>query len=166
MEQLLTADQLFGIGVEIEKNGRTFYAAAASNAAGSSIKKLLNELAQWEKKHIEIFTALRAGLPPQAKEENLYDPSDEIAQYIKATADSHVFIKNSSMEALAAGCKTPQDIMNIALSFEKDSVVFYASVREAVAEGQGKAEIELLIHEELTHIGFLTRELQKVKTSR
>jgi rubrerythrin len=166
MEQLLTADQIFGIGVEIEKNGRLFYASAASSAAGSSIKKLLNELAVWEKKHIEIFTALRSKLPPQAKEENLYDPSNEIALYLKATADNHVFIRNSDMEALAAGCKTPQDIMNIALSFEKDSVVFYASVREAVAEGQGKAEIEQLIHEELTHIGFLTRELQKIKASR
>jgi rubrerythrin len=165
MEQLLTADQIFGIGVEIEKNGRAFYAAAASNAAGSSIKKLLNELAVWEKKHIEIFTALRNKLPPQAKDENLYDPSDEIALYLKATADNHVFIRNSNMEALAAGCKTPQDILNIALSFEKDSVVFYASVREAVAEGAGKAEVEQLIHEELTHIGFLTRELQKIKTT-
>ena len=165
MEQLLTADQLFGIGVEIEKNGRAFYASAASNAAGSSIKKLLNELAQWEKKHIEIFTALRAGLPPQARDENLYDPSDEIALYIKATADSHVFIKNSNMETLAAECNSPREILNIALSFEKDSVVFYASVREAVAEDAGKAEIEQLIHEELTHIGFLTRELQKIKTA-
>jgi rubrerythrin len=165
MEQLLTADQVFGVGVEIEKNGRAFYAAAASNTAGSSIRKLLNELAQWEKKHIEIFTTLRAGLPPQARDENLYDPLDEIALYLKATADNHVFIRNSNMEALAAGCRTPQEILNIALSFEKDSVVFYASVREAVAEGAGKSEIEQLIHEELTHIGFLTRELQKIKTA-
>jgi rubrerythrin len=165
MEQLLTADQIFGIGVEIEKNGRLFYASAASNAAGASIKQLLNELAQWEKKHIEIFTALRNKLPPQAKDENLYDPSDEISLYLKATADSHVFIKTSNIESLAAGCKTPREILNIAMSFEKDSVVFYASVREAVAEGAGKAEVEQIIHEELTHIGFLTRELQKIKNT-
>jgi rubrerythrin len=166
MEQLLTADELFGIGVEIEKNGSRFYTAAASNAAGSSIKQLLNELAAWEKKHIEIFTALRKKLPPQARNENLYDPSDEIALYLKATADSHVFIKNSNMETLAAGCKTAADILNMALAFEKDSVVFYASVREAVAEGAGRAEVEQLIHEELTHIGFITRELQKIRTAK
>jgi rubrerythrin len=165
MEQILTADELFGIGVEIEKNGRLFYASAASNAAGSSIRQLLNELAQWEKAHIEIFTSLRNKLPPQAKNENLYDPSDEISLYLKATADNHVFIKNSNMEALAGGCKTPREILNIALSFEKDSVVFYASAREAVADGAGKAEIEQLIHEELTHIGFITRELQKIKSA-
>lgn len=165
MEQLLTADQLFGVGVEIEKNGSAFYAAAASKAAGSSIKKLLNELAQWEKKHIEIFTTLRQRLPPRARDENLFDPSDEISLYLKATADNHVFIRNSNMETLAAGCKMPADILTMALSFEKDSVVFYASLREAVAEGSGRAEVEQLIHEELTHIGFLTRELQKIKST-
>jgi rubrerythrin len=163
MEQLLTADELFGVGIEIEKNACLFYATAASNAAGASIKILLNELAQWEKKHIEIFTGLRQKLPASAKNENLYDPADEIALYLKATADSHVFIKNSNIEALAAGCKIPQEILDIALSFEKDSVVFYASAREAVAETAGKAEVEQLIHEELTHIGYLTRELQKIK---
>lgn len=163
MEQLLTADELFGIGIEIEKNGCLFYASAASNAAGTSIKQLLNELAVWEKKHVEIFTTLRKKLPPQARDENLYDPSDEIALYLKATADNHIFIKNSNIESLAAACKTPREILNIALSFEKDSVVFYASAREAVAEGAGRAEVEQLIHEELTHIGFLTREFQKIK---
>lgn len=163
MGQLLTADEIFGIGIEIEKNGRLFYATAASSAAGSSIKQLLNELAVWEKKHIEIFTGLRKKLPPQARDENLYDPADEIALYLKSTADSHVFIKNTDIESLVAGCKTPGDILTIAMSFEKDSVVFYASVREAVAEGSGRAEVEQLIHEELTHIGFLTREMQKIK---
>lgn len=166
MEQLLTADQVFGVGIEIEKNGRAFYAAAAAGAAGSSIRKLLNELAVWEKKHIEIFTGLRDSLPPQAKDDNLVDPSDEIALYLKATADNHVFIRNAETAALAASCRTPADILNLALSFEKDSIVFYASVREAVSEGQGKPEVEQLIREELSHVAFLTRELQKVKAAR
>ena len=140
MEQLFTADEIFGIGIEIEKNGRKFYAAAASEAAGVPINKLLHELALWENRHVEVFTGLRNKLPAQAKNENLYDPNDEIALYLKATADSHVFVKNTNMEALAADCKTGADILNMALSFEKDSVVFYASVREAVADGSGKAE--------------------------
>jgi rubrerythrin len=165
MEQIFSADEIFGIGVEIEKNGSAFYAAAAKKAAGAAIKKLLDELAAWESKHVEIFTTLRANLPPEAKSENLYDPNDEIALCLQAAADSHVFIKNSNMEALAASCKTAADILNMALTFEKDSVVFYSTVREAVAEGSGKAEVERLIHEELMHVGFLTRELQKVKAA-
>ena len=164
MEQIFTADEIFGVGVEIEKNGREFYTAAASETAGKSIRKLLQGLAIWENTHIEIFSNLRKRLSQEAKNENLYDPNDEIALYLKATADNHVFIKNSNMEALAAGCTTAADILNLALSFEKDSVVFYASVREAVAAGSGKAEVEQLMHEELTHIGFITRELQKVKS--
>jgi rubrerythrin len=163
MEQLLTADEVFGIGIEIEKNGFAFYQAASSTSAGSSIKKLLGELAAWEKNHVALFTELKKNLPAAARNENLYDPGDEIGMYLKATADQHVFIRNSDMNALAAKCKTPQEILAMALTFEKDSVVFYASVREAVAETGGKADVEKLIHEELTHIGFITRELQKIK---
>jgi rubrerythrin len=163
MEQLFTADEVFGIGVEIEKNGLAFYQAASFTIAGLSIKKLLGELAAWEKNHVALFTELKKNLPAAARNENLYDPNSEIGMYLKATADQHVFIKNSNMEALAAKCSTPEEILAMALSFEKDSVVFYAAVREAVAESSGRAEVEKLIHEELTHIGFITRELQKIK---
>ena len=45
MDQILTADEVFGIGVEIEKNGYAFYSAAAAAAAGMEIKKLLLDLA-------------------------------------------------------------------------------------------------------------------------
>jgi rubrerythrin len=163
MDQIFTADEVFGVGVEIEKNGKAFYQAAAANAAGSSIKKLLTELMEWENRHIALFGELKKNLPEAARNQNLYDPGDEIGMYLKATADQHVFVKNSDMKALAAKCKTPQDILSMALTFEKDSVVFYASVREAVGEDTGKADVEKLIHEELTHIGFITRELQKIK---
>ena len=165
MQQLLTADEVFGIGVEIEKNGYAFYTAAAAGTAGSAIKKLLLELAEWESNHIEIFTTLRKMLPPESRDANLFDPADEISLYLKATADDHVFIRNSNMEKLAASCKTPEEILSMAMTFEKDSVVFYSSVREAVSEAEGKSQIEELIHQELTHIGFLSRELQMIKAS-
>jgi rubrerythrin len=59
---------------------------------------------------------------------------------------------------------TADQLFGVGVEIEKNGRTFYASVREAVAEGAGKAEVEQLIHEELTHIGFLTRELQKIKT--
>jgi rubrerythrin len=163
MDQILTTDEVFGIGIEIEKNGLAFYTAAASKSAGMPIKKLLDALASWEAEHVAIFSDLKKNLPEAAKNENLYDPGDEIGMYLKATADQHVFIINSDMDTLAGRCKTSLDILNMAITFEKDSVVFYSSVREAVGEGSGKADIEKIIHEELTHIGFLTREQQKLK---
>jgi rubrerythrin len=165
MEQIISADEVFGIGVEIEKNGYAFYSAAAEQAAGEAIKKLLLDLASWETKHIEIFQELRDHLSANAADDNLYDPGDEIGLYLKTTADNHVFIKGSSMERLAAACRLPLDILNIALAFEKDSVVFYSLVREAVGADLGRAEVEQLIREELNHIGYITREIQKIKSS-
>jgi rubrerythrin len=163
MNQLLTANEVFRIGVEIEKNGLKFYRTAATQAAGAPIKKLLSELADWENQHIEIFEELRKNLPAQFKNENLFDPEDEIGLYVKAMADTHIFVKNSDSESLASRCATAGEILNCALTFEKDSVVFYTAMREVVGEAAGKSEVEEIIHEELTHVGILTRELQKVK---
>lgn len=165
MERLLTADEVFAIGLDIEKNGYAFYTAAAAGAAGHTIKILLTELAAWESKHIEIFRNLRKMLPPETKEANLFDPADELSLYLKATADNHVFILNSDMDKLVAACNAPAEILSLAMSFEKDSVVFYSSVREAVDRQESKAQIELLIHQELSHIGYITREMQKIKAA-
>ena len=163
MEQILTAEEIFGIGVEIERNGKAFYEAAAAGASGAGIKELLNMLSAWETKHIELFSRLLESIPAEIRNQNLYDPENEIALYVKATADNHIFVKNSNTGELVASCKTPVDILTMALSFEKDSVVFYASMREVVGERQGRDEVDRLIHEELMHISFITREMQKIK---
>jgi rubrerythrin len=163
MVQVFTAEDVFRIGIEIEKNGRAFYTAAASGTAGATIRKLLTELSAWENQHIEVFDQLRKNLPERAMNVNLFDPDDEIGLYVKAMADAAVFTKESGAEALATRCSTPAEILNLALAFEKDSVVLYSSLREAVGADFGRTEVEKLIHEELKHVGLLTRELKKLK---
>jgi len=44
--------------------------------------------------------------------------------HIKATAESHVFIKNKDIAGLASRVKTPGEALELALPFEKDSVAF------------------------------------------
>jgi rubrerythrin len=163
MAQGITAEDVFRIGIEIEKNGRAFYVKAASTAAGAAIKAKLTELAGWEEQHIELFDRLCKALPLRASNLLLFDPDDEVALYVKAMADSSVFTKETDAEAQAARCSTPAEILKLALAFEKESVVLYSSLREAVAVDCGRSEIEKLIHEELRHVGILTGELKKLR---
>ncbi|OGJ86345.1 MAG: hypothetical protein A2268_01540 [Candidatus Raymondbacteria bacterium RifOxyA12_full_50_37] len=163
MSQEFNADQVFGIGVEIEKNGKEFYTAAAQSSAGQSIKTTLEELAKWEDQHIAIFSNLRKNLPATAAQDNTYDPNNEITLYLKAAADNHVFIKNKDPRALAKVCDTPIEVIGIAMNFEKDSVVFYSAMRNAIPAELGKSDIEKLIDEELKHIVILTKILGGLK---
>lgn len=45
----------------------------------------------------------------------------------------------------------------------KDSIVFYLGMKEMVPENFGKAKIDAIIKEEMTHIKLLSKELVALK---
>jgi len=157
------ADEIFQIGVQIEANGQKFYETVAKNSSDPSAQKIFLDLARWESEHIEVFKKLRQRLPDPAKRENLFDPNQEQHLYIKATADSHVFIRNKNIPELASECKTPIEALDLAVTFEKDSVVFYTTMKKLVPEHLGKGEIDTLIDEEISHIFILTQKKKELE---
>ncbi|NWG03705.1 MAG: ferritin family protein [Syntrophaceae bacterium] len=157
------ANEIFEIGIQIESNGQKFYEDIAKNTLDPSAQKLFLDLSKWESQHIELFKKLKQGLPKSAKREDLFDPNQELSLYLKATADSHVFIKNKDISQLASRCKTPIEALELAVNFEKDSVVFYTTMRKLVPEHLGKREIETLIDEEIGHIFILIQKKKELE---
>ncbi len=151
------ADDVFAIAEQIEINGAKFYRDAAESASGSAAKTLLLRLADMEDKHEKTFKSLRAGLSEKQKESLLFDPEDEAAQYLRALADTRVFfekkIDNSSLK----------EIYKSAIEAEKDSIVFYLGIKDAVPAKYGKDKIEAIIKEEMGHIRMLSGELVSIK---
>ena len=156
------AREIFDIGVQIEANGKAFYEAAAKKTAETSMKEFFLELAAWENAHIKLFGELRDSLPQSAGNVPVFDPNDESALYLQATADSHVFVKNKDMVGLVAGCKGPQEILDLAMTFEKDSVVFYTTMKKVVAPNLGQDKVDRLIDEEIKHISMLSQRKAKL----
>jgi rubrerythrin len=163
MSQLFNADEIFKIGVQIEKNGREFYLAAADKSSDADSKKLFTELADWESRHMVLFENFRSKLSDVIKNENVYDPDNNIHLYLKSVADNTVFVKSSDMAASVALCNSPVEILEKALAFEKESVVFYSSMKAIVPDTLGKADVDKLVLEELFHVGLLTKEINKLK---
>ncbi len=158
------ADEIFQMGVQIETNGQNFYETVAKNTSDPSAQKLFSDLARWESEHIELFKKLRQGLPDSAKRGDLFDPNQELHLYVKATADSHVFMRNKNIPELASKCKTPIEALDLAVNFEKDSVVFYTTMKKLVPENLGKGKIDALIDEEISHIFILTQKKKELET--
>ena len=156
------AREIFDIGVQIEANGKAFYEAAAKKTAETSMREFFLELAAWENTHIKLFDELRDALPKGAGNVPVFDPNDEAALYLQATADSHVFVRNTDMVALVAGCKGPVDIIDVAMTFEKDSVVYYTTMKKVVAKDLGQDKVDRLIDEEIKHISLLTQRRAKL----
>lgn len=157
------ADEIFQIGVQIEQNGQRFYEMVAKNCSNPSAQKLFLDLASWESKHIHLFETLRRRLPRSAKGGDFFDPNQELHLYLKAAADSHVFLKNKDISELVSKCKTPIEALDVAVAFEKDSVVFYTTMKKLVPEYLGKNEIDTLIDEEINHILILTQKEKELE---
>jgi len=153
------ADELLGIAEQIERNGVAFYAAAAQAVSAPEAVHLLNELSDWELTHLEIFTAMRGALSQAEREADTYDPENELAYYLQATADSVVFIAGQPPLAVLGERPTLEGILRVALAREKDSIVFYTGMRDYVPPRLGRERIERIIQEEVSHVAKLHRQL-------
>ena len=152
-----SADDIFKLAEEIERNGAAFYQNAAQSVSVDSQKALLLHLAEMEVAHEKIFKAMRAELADREKAGTVFDPDNESAMYLKALADLRVFfektIDTSSME----------DILKAAVTAEKDSIVLYLGMKDLVPEKFGKDRIDTIIKEEMGHIRLLSKELMALK---
>ncbi len=150
------AESIFKIGIQIEKNGKLFYQEAAKGTSDEQLKSLFLELATWEGRHVDLFQRLLDELPNSMREDDIFDPEDEMLSYLNAAADSHVFVTTPDMAALVdEHCSSSLQALDMALTFEKDSVVYYTTVKKVVAKRMGREKIDLLIEEELKHISIL-----------
>ena len=150
-------DEVFEMAEQIERNGARFYRKAAEPAAGQQ-RDLLLRLAAVEDDHQKTFAAMRAELPAGEKQPVTADPDDVAALYLQAMADGKVFAADPS-ESLS-GDEPMQAILAAAIDLEKDSIVFYESMKAVVSPSLGRGGLDGIIKEEIGHILDLTKQLE------
>ncbi|MFC1585146.1 hypothetical protein ACFL5V_06350 [Fibrobacterota bacterium] len=163
MKMNFSAEEIFQIGIEIEKNGKHFYESAANVEQDEDMKKLFAELSSWESGHVEIFEDLKKGLQDQKQDDMTNDIEDQYYRYLKAMADDHVFIINNDVLDLITTCEDSVDVLKMALRFEKDSVVLYAAMKKVVPEHLGRDMIDNLINEEISHVAMISEKIKGMK---
>jgi len=156
------APEVFRIAVEIEKNGKTFYEKAQGLLEDIGVKKLFEELARDEVEHGKEFSAMLAQLPPETASPAVWDPDNSLDQYIKMMADQHVFVSGESLDANLAKVKGLRDALQLAIEFEKDSVIFFLSMQDATDDKKAQELISLLVKEEQEHLRRLSLELRRM----
>ncbi len=155
-----SADEVYEMAEEIEQNGAKFYRGSAEKFP--DLKELFLELASMEDEHLMTFKAMRSELSEGESQQPVFDPDGEAHLYLRAMADGHVFdVKSDPMERLG-GVESPQDVIKAALQVEKDSVAFYAGLKEYVARQAGKEKVDAIIKEEFRHIGQLNQRLSEL----
>ncbi len=156
------ADEILAMAEQVERNGAAFYRRAAEVTGDAGARARLAELAEWELGHERLFTRLRQGLTPAERAEMRFDPDGDAVHYLRVMADRHVFNVNKDAAALLSGRETPQEIFDIALGFERDSILFFQAMEGAVPPSVGKDKVQALINEEVGHVAFLSREKERL----
>ena len=151
------ADDIFEIAEQLERNGAKFYRSAAEAVKDEKSSEFLRRLADMEDAHEQTFAKMRKQLKASEKAATVFDPNGEAVDYLRALADTRVFfekkIDTGSMLA----------ILKDAITAEKDSIVFYLGMRDAVPENLGRAHLDNVIKEEMGHIRLLSKELAAQK---
>ncbi len=151
------ADDIFEMAEQMERNGIKFYTTAAESISDDEAKSLLLEFGDMEKEHEKIFSEMRKELSSDEKQSTVFDPQGEAALYLRALADTRVFFdKKIDVSSL-------ENILKDAIQAEKDSIVFYLGMKEAVPESLGKSRLDHIIKEEMGHIRMLSGKLVQIK---
>lgn len=158
-----TADDIFEMAQQIERNGARFYRRAARGFADSRAGQRLLDLAAMEEEHERVFAAMRGELLEQERAPRVPDPYGEAILYVRGMADGHVFDVRTDPAERLTGKETMEEVLRTAIGLEKDSIVFYLGLKEIVPERLSRQRIDDIIKEEMGHIAVLSEELGSLK---
>ncbi len=153
-------EEVLEMACQIERNGARYYRRAADLVTGPRARKLLLELAAMEEDHERTFDTLRADAATRSI--LLGDRDDLVAQYLQALADGHVFRRQESpAETIQPGI-TERQVLEIALSMERESIAFYLGIRDGMPQSPGRDKVALIIREEMRHVTMLSNYLSEL----
>jgi rubrerythrin len=152
---LFEVKEVLDFAVYIEQNGYEFYSEASKKFSDPKIVELFKYLSQEETKHEKLFKDMAKSADTVEVEESY---KGEFSAYMKEFCASHSLANRNTIKNRLQSLKTFEDVLDMALAFEKDSVVFFSELKDIVAFDRGKV-IEKVIKEELDHM----RKLLKFK---
>lgn len=148
MSGLIKTREVIEAAVSIEENGYAFYKSVEGAIDDKDVKDVFSFLAGEENRHIVAFKKIYEWIDDQ--EDTIIDDEDS-SNYIKALAEKNVFTKKDAANDLVKNIKTPFDAINLALNFERDSILFFNEIKSFVSQ-DNRDLINKLIKEEHDHI--------------
>ncbi|HKN19214.1 MAG TPA: ferritin family protein [Dissulfurispiraceae bacterium] len=135
--------------VQTEKLGYQFYSAMVVRFKDDDkLVKLFGTLAEKELRHEKTYTEMRDMVGDEEP-----DGWEEMSHYLRAIVESEFFLgKNKALPSMD-GIKTINDAVNYASEFEKQTLLYFYGIRDAVRE---KELVDEIINEEKSHLRWLS----------
>jgi rubrerythrin len=162
MAATFSADEIFEMAEEIERNGAKYYRKAAELVKDKGHKKLLQTLAEMEDQHEVTFGTLRSQLQSATYAASVFDPEGQSSLYLQAMASGHVFDIRANPCDTLNDQSSMEDILKFAIECEKNSIIFYLGLKDVVPGEPEKLKVEYIINEERDHITQLSGQLAEL----
>jgi rubrerythrin len=159
MSYLLAVKEILEFAVYIEQRGYEFYVEAMKKFSEARATELFQYLADEEFKHEKVFKKLME----QDADVQKGEPDAEYQAYMREFVKAHQLGDKETVNAKLARLSTLEEILDLAMGFEKDSIIFFSELKGIYAKGN-YAAVDQIIREELGHlrkIFQMKRELVK-----
>ena len=164
MEKVFNAEEVLEIACQIERNGARYYRRAAELIDEPQAKEQLVSLAEMEEDHESAFRMMQEVL---AGRTDLLGNADEVGTlYLRAMASGNVFPRDEDPAGQLSKDVSLPEILRKAIGMEKDSIVFYLGIRDAMPEDFGRDKVQMIIREEMRHVSILSDRLAMLVRSR
>ncbi len=150
-DYLYSADELLEMALKIEEDGERFYTYLSEKFEDPRKKEFFSYLASQEKEHAKTFKELSKGLVEET------DPIfwEEASKYVKSVVENKVFPSLQDMIKKSENM-TVNDLLDFAISIEKETVIFYEELYDLVREKKSKEILTKIIREEVSHVRKLS----------
>jgi len=144
-------NEIIELAVQIEKKGYTFYNKALERKNLSlNSKELLKKLRDDEIVHEQTFKKMRTEL--DREEITLSGDWQEVSNYLRTISDSHIFSEPDAAIKLATSVKNEKELIENAIQFEKDTLLFFNSIYEEIKDQTVRKILKKVIDEEVLHV--------------
>lgn len=153
---MFSAREILDLAIRLEENGEAVYRNAAGRVSDPDICALLVWMADEEVEHAKWFSGLKQELETRSGNPIMEEMSREIfGGLLGEKSFSHRDVDFSKVDNV-------EDLMNIFIEFEKDTVLFYETLIPFIEDDATLKIIEKIIAEENTHI----KKLAEIDTAK
>jgi rubrerythrin len=155
----LSVNEVIEFALNIERNGRDFYETALQRKdLDAKARELITMLRNEEINHESYFKTL--GQSDDLAEFMNPDGWNQTSAYLNSIVKAHIFTKPGAAIALAGKAESVEDILKFAIQFEKDTLLYFHSLKEKTNSDAARNAINSILNEEVKHLAVLQDHLE------
>jgi rubrerythrin len=152
MTRELTPLEVLQVAAEMERKAAGMY-------DDPRISKLFSDLSQWEKRHMQVFAAMKDRISEQRQGRGSLDL--EPAPSSQPQVPLAVFSEYSDPSRELTGAETKADVFRLAIQKEKQTIAYYTSLTEFALGEDNLQVIKDILQEERRHVKILAQSLEQ-----